>query len=157
METVEVQKDEAITLHTNAKKSGKKLLEKLLGKKVFQKCVFDRIDNFNDVLDDHGITLSEFNSKCVGLSPDEIAYKQAKLIALTMNERWIPDYDDSNERKFEIRWDMSSSSGVGLSYYDFGYWGTNSFVGSRLCFKDLPRAKHAAQKFPAIYKILLTQ
>lgn len=157
METLQIDKANALKAHGEANPNGKSLLENLFGKKVFLKEIKDRIKNFDDVLAENKISREDFEASCKGLEPDEIAYRMAKLVCMAFNEGWLPDWTNSNEYKYAPYFKMGSSSGVGFSYYDFDDWCTVSNVGSRLCFKSADLAKYAGQLFEQeIYKPLFT-
>lgn len=113
------------------------------------KNVMERIKTFEDVLADNNITKELFNNTLVGLTADEIAYKQIKLICKSLNEGWEPDWDNSSEYKYYPLFKMSSS---GFRCNDCGYWATSSAVGSRLCFRSSELAKYACIQFTEIYK-----
>jgi hypothetical protein len=157
METLQIDKANALKAHEAASTKGKSLLENLFGKKVFLKDIKDRIKNFDDVLENNGISREDFETSCKGLEPDEVAYRMAKLVCITFNEGWLPDWTSSNEYKYFPWFTMVSSSGVGFSDDGFGDWFTYSGVGSRLCFKSADLAKHAGKLFEQeIYKPLFT-
>jgi hypothetical protein len=157
METLQIDKANALKAHDEATQNGKDLLENLFGKKIFLKEVKDRIKNFDDVLNENGISREDFETSCKGLEPDEIAYRMAKLVCLAFNEGWLPDWTNSNEYKYFSWFNMGSSSGVGFSYHGCADWLARSRVGSRLCFKSSDLAKYAGQLFEQeIYKPLFT-
>ncbi|TDE53788.1 hypothetical protein [Flavobacterium sp. GT3P67] len=157
METLQIDKANALKAHEEASTKGKSLLENLFGKKVFLKDVKDSIKNFDDVLENNGISREDFETSCKRLEPDEVAYRMAKLVCITFNEGWLPDWTNSNEYKYYPWFNMSSSSGVGFSDVDCGFWRANSCVGSRLCFKSADLAKHVGKLFEQeIYKPLFT-
>ena len=157
METLQIDKANALKAHEEASIKGKSLLENLFGKKVFLKDVKDRIKNFDDVLQECNISRESFETSCKGLEPDEIAYRMAKLVCIVFNEGWIPDWTNSSEYKYVPYFNMGSSSGVGFSSYGCDGWATGSIVGSRLCFKSADLAKHAGKLFEQeIYKPLFT-
>ncbi|MFV5697782.1 hypothetical protein ACM55H_05385 [Flavobacterium sp. ZT3R17] len=157
METLQIDKANALKAHEEASIKGKSLLENLFGKKVFLKDVKDRIKNFDDVLAENGISREDFETSCKGLEPDEIAYRMAKLVCIAFNEGWLPDWTNSNEYKYAPYFRMGSSSGVGFSYHDYDVWAASSGVGSRLCFKSSDLASHAGKLFEQeIYKPLFT-
>lgn len=151
MESLQIQKDAAIAAHENAKNSGKKLLEDLFGKKTFLKEVTDRIKTFDDVLNELGIDTHQFDNSCIGLSPDEVAYRQVKLIVQALNEGWEPNWGNSYQAKYTPWFNMPGSSGSGFSYGVCAHWGTDSNVGSRLCFKNRELAEYAGTQFEEIY------
>lgn len=82
----------------------------------------------------------------------------AKLIIIVeaVNDGWTPNWDDTNERKFElwpdIEKDETKPSGFGLSYDDCAYWTSNTDVGSRLCFKSREAAEHTFETFKQLYE-----
>lgn len=157
METLNINKDAALKAHQNAKPSGKQMLEDLFGKKVFTKKVTERIKTFFDVLEDQGITTAEFEKQCIGLTPDEIAYKQIKLIAQTLNEGWVPDWTDGQWNKYRPYFNFNDTSAVGgFSFNDYVYDRSTSSVGSRLCYKSGELAKYAGTTFLEIYRKFMT-
>ena len=117
--------------------------------------VTERIKDFKDVLDEHGLTIGEFTKSCLGLSDDEIAYRKIKLIAESLNEGWEPDWGDSNQYKYYPWFDMGSSSGSGFAFDVYDYWCSDSYCGSRLCFKTSKLARYAGEQFTDIYKEFL--
>jgi hypothetical protein len=63
-------------------------------------------------------------------------------------DEWIPDFDNRDERKYEI-WFEKGSSGFRFDVYV--NWTTDSRVGSRLCFKSRELAKYIANQFEDLY------
>jgi len=124
--------------------------------KPIPKDIKERIKTFVDVLIELKIDGKEFFEQTKSLPTDELAYKQLKLVVQALNEGWMPDWTDSSQYKYYPWFKMGSPSGGGFSYYDYGYWYTYSYVGSRLCFKSADLAKHAGQLFESIYKDFLT-
>ena len=119
------------------------------------KDIKERIKTFADVLNHFGIDETYFNEQNEDLESDEVAYRKIKLIVKALNEGWTPDWSDSDQYKYFPWFNMSSSSGAGLSYLGFG-WNSCSAVGSRLCFKNRDLAKYAGQQFESIYKEFMT-
>ncbi|MFA6261067.1 MAG: hypothetical protein WC760_06345 [Bacteroidia bacterium] len=89
------------------------------------------------------------------LTPDEIAYREVKLITKALNQAdgqpWEPDWNNHDQWKyypwFRIKADAEHPSGVGLSYYVCADGASYSAVGSRLCFKSSELAEYAATQF----------
>lgn len=156
-ETLQISKENAVKAFDQANEKGKQLLSNLFGKKTFLKDVCERIQNWDDILAEHGITQSQFDEQCKGLPEDEIGYKEVKLIVEAYNEGWVPDYDNHHQPKFEPRFirEKGSPSGSGFSYYGFVHWasGSGSAVGSRLVFRDPKILRHAAEHFIDLHKI----
>lgn len=115
-----------------------------------------RPGTFDEVLADNGLTWEDFNKKTVGDDDDDIAYKQAKLIAKALNQRSHPgrkpDWNNRNEQKYFPWFYMGSS---GFRFYVVGTWDSYSHVGSRLSYFEDEDAKYAATNFTDIFKRLM--
>lgn len=128
-------------------------VDKLSGEVTFKEKpdnVMRRIETITDVLADNGFTQEGFDQSCEGLSGDEIAYRILKMLAISLNEGWTPDWDNSSESKYFPWFVMGGSSG--FRFYGHAYWYTDSHVGSRLCFKRPELARYAGEKFIDVYK-----
>lgn len=84
------------------------------------------------------------------------AYAKLRIINAALNEGWKPNWEDSSEYKYIPWFNMPKKSGVGFSDCDYGDWGTNSIVGSRLCFKSKELCIYAAKQFLPIYQDYFT-
>lgn len=111
--------------------------------------VTDRIKTFEDVLEDNNISELDFKNSCNGLSEDEIAYKQIKLIVKSLNKGWNPDWNNRNEYKYYPYFNMESG---GFSRANSYLWITFTYVGSRLCYSSGELAEYAGTKFNSIYE-----
>ena len=78
------------------------------------------------------------------------AYKKLIIITRALNEGWTPDWKNQREYKYYPWFDLSSGSG--LSFDGFGLRHSNSFVGSRLCFKSRELAEYAGKQFKKLYE-----
>lgn len=155
METIQISVENAKKAHKSAGQKGKKLLENLLGEKVFLETIFQRIKSFDDVLNELKIQDVDFIESCEGLESDEVAYRKAKLVCKALNEGWLPDWENHSEYKYYPWFEMGSSSGAGFSCDGCVSWSTYSDVGSRLCFKSSELAEFAGKLFQdEIYKPL---
>lgn len=111
--------------------------------------VMERIKTIDDVLADNGITQSTFNDWSEDLSQDEVAYRTLKLLTKSLNEGWVPDWSNAKEYKYFPWFEMGGSSG--FRFDDYVGWFSNSFVGSRLCFKTSELAQYAGRQFTEVY------
>ncbi|CAA0192838.1 hypothetical protein [Tenacibaculum maritimum] len=154
-EAITIQKEAALKAHKNANSKGKTLLENLLGKKLFLKEVTDRIKKVADVLEDNNITQEQID-KMFANTPEHFKCQFiAELLCKSLNEGWTPNWDNSNEHKYYPWFKMGSS---GFRFVVCDYWTTDSFVGSRLCFKSRKLAKYAGEQFEDLYKkFMITQ
>ncbi len=150
METLDVNKENAVKAYAEADPKTKSLLANLFGKKTFISDTRELIKTFEDACEFEGIDPDQFASDNEDLSPDEYAYKQLKIIVKALNGGEVQDYKDASVWKYYPYFN-STGSGSGFScsdsYYDYGY----SFVGSRLLFKTSDLAVYAGKKFTSIY------
>lgn len=154
METLQINKDAAVKAHQNAKDSGKRLLEDLLGKKIFQLVVTDRVKTFEDACAELGLQVPSFIDSDSNDGKSVIAYQKLITIARALNEGWEPDFTNSSESKY-FPW-FEYKSGFGFSSYGWSRSSANTTVGARLCFKTKELALYAGKQFEAIYKDYLT-
>ncbi|MDM1557082.1 hypothetical protein HX126_21230 [Chryseobacterium indologenes] len=147
METLKIQVPEGFQIDSFNKSTGEiKFAPKPKGIK-------ERIKDFDDVLLYHGINSDQFKKQCAGLTDDEIAYKQLKLITSALNEDWTPDWQNDDQWKYYPWFDMDSSSSSGRFSFDHSDdLFSASVCGSRLCFKSRDLCEYAAKTFIDIYR-----
>lgn len=148
MNTLNIEKANAEKAYKEADKQGKSLLENLFGKKMFVSA---------DILD--CVTTWEQVAEIKGLHPvmslpfpspgdqDEEATNAFFIITKAgqvFNEGWVPDWKNSNQRKYVIWWDMS---GVRFSFLVCGCVHADAAVGSRLCYKSEEVLRHMVKHF----------
>lgn len=147
METLKIDKKNALKLYPKANEEFKTMLEDTFGKNFFSGKITDRVKTFEDACD---IASEDPNDeKFKSGTPDEIAYKKLKVIARALNEGWTPDWSNSSEYKY-YPW-LEYNSGFGFSRYGYVRSTTATSVGSRLCFKSSELAKYAGTQFQSIY------
>lgn len=154
-ETLELQKQKALDAYETGSKKEKTFLEKLYGKKVFLKDVTERIKTVADILEDNNITQEQLD-KIFANAPEHFKHQFiAELLCKSLNEGWIPNWEDSSESKYYPWFKMGSS---GFRFYGCVSWDAHSFVGSRLCFKSRKLAEYAGKQFEDVYKqFMITQ
>ncbi|WP_407497460.1 hypothetical protein [Elizabethkingia meningoseptica] len=117
--------------------------------------ITDKVKSFEDACQLLGI---EPNVPEVSMLPENhqkaiVAHYKLVIIAEAVNEGWKPNWDNWDERKYYPWFDLEgSSSGAGFSCRGYGYWSTNSDVGSRLCFKTWELAEYIGKTFIDLYK-----
>jgi len=114
----------------------------------------ERVKSWDDVLKVSGRDAKEFYLR-KDETEDELAYRKAKLIAEVLNEGTVLNAKDTSQYKYFPWLKIDGNSGSGLSYYVYGCWNANSFVGVRLCFKNSELAKYAFEIFPDVYASFL--
>jgi hypothetical protein len=159
METLQIEKANAVKAYNSATKLQKQLLENIFGTSTFKKSgpITDRIKTFADACEESGIDLQAFNLSCAGLSADEVAYRKLKIIRQVLNEGWTPDWANSNEYKYFPWFTMGGKGGVGFSNSLYVNWYSGTIAGSRLCFKSSALAIYAGTQFLDIYKDFMTE
>lgn len=150
---LKVSKVNALKAHRSADKDGKLLLENLYGKEVFQnKDVRDRIKTFEDALAETGRpNVPDFLEVPEDMRAYFVAQYKMSVIAEALNEEWTPDWNNDNERKWRVWFNMSPSAfAFGDSDYDCS--AANAGGGSRFCFKSEKLAIYCAKQFLDIWK-----
>ncbi|MDR0864991.1 MAG: hypothetical protein LBO74_08675 [Candidatus Symbiothrix sp.] len=79
-------------------------------------------------------------------TPDEIAYKKLKTVIKALNEGWISDYRNSNEKKW-YPWFYVSPSGFAFYVAGCGFSLPLAGHAARLCLKDEELAAYAGKQF----------
>jgi len=151
MSEVKVTKETAKKLYDSVPDFFKEQLEAAFGKDAFRKIDYKDIKTFKDACNALDIDPDAVCNK--GDTLDEAAYKKLKIIAKAINQGWVPDWDNTNERKW-FPW-FSLSSGFGFVGSDYRYAGSHTGVGSRLCFESEEKADYAGKQFTAIYEEFL--
>ncbi|MGV4413848.1 hypothetical protein [Chryseobacterium sp. T1] len=85
----------------------------------------------------------------------QLAHFKLVIITKALNEGWTPDWDNGKwDKWFPWFWfnDNSSSSSGRFSFGFSGYRYSDSYCGSRLCFKSSELADYAAEQFFDLYR-----
>lgn len=151
METIQIKKENALKAYKHADKSGKKLLSTLFGNMFSTGPITDRVKTFEDACEILGIDTQQ----AIPDAEEHVqAYVKLTIIARALNEGWLPDWDNSNQKKYYPWFKMASGFGFSVHGYDYTY--ANTGDGSRLCFKSVELAEYAGKQFESIYKQYLT-
>lgn len=148
METLQINKANALKAYDGATEKGKKLLSDLFGEKEFIKDIRDRIKSYEDACD-------YFEIKPLKLSDFDFLPEKDRLyhyhdhrqviIKRALNEGWEADHDNSDP-KYTI-WYKKVGSGRGFAFDYYVYRNSLSIVGARHEFKSLDLAKYFAKQF----------
>ena len=149
---MKIDKQEARKLYPEVPAWFQRELEDSFGKECFAKKHFTDIKTFEDACSELDVNPQAVYYK--DGTPDEIAYKKLKIIIQAINQGWIPDWNNTNQKKW-WPW-FVLSSGFGFSISDFSYGSTYTAVGSRLCFESKEKSDYAATQFSELYKAFLT-
>jgi hypothetical protein len=149
--SVKIEKEKAKKLYPEVPDWFKEELIDEFGGETFRERKFTDIKSFQDACEELGISTKIGN----GIdTPDEAAYKKLKVITKAINQGWVADWDNTNQRKW-FPW-FVLSSGFGFSHANFGCDATVTDVGSRLCFESEEKAAYAGRQFLELYKEFLT-
>lgn len=156
MSNVKFKLSNVLKAYKGADASGKKLLKDLAGDQVdFDQKITDVIKTFEDACEALNINPASLQLDVLEAMEDGkalVAFKKLSIIRQALNEGWTPDWSNSNETKY-YPW-MKYVPGSGFSFHVFGYGGTASVVGSRLCFKSRELAEYAGKQFRDLYNDL---
>lgn len=152
MKVLQIEESNARKLYKTASPEFKQALEDTFGKEFFSGKITDRIKTYEDACNELGeVAPLEITLKELGFTDDEINYRKIKTITKALNEGWIPDWTNGNEKKWQPYFRLSSGAFVFYVtryYYSFAVAGS----GSRLCFKSDELATYAGKQFAEIYK-----
>lgn len=156
MDTLQITKANAIKAYQAGCPDVKGVLANLFGRETFEpRKITDRMNTLADVFEAEGLSASDFYEECANLDlpKDEIAYRLLKLIVKVLNEGWVPNWNDSSERKWRPYFFLDFP---GFRLRAACYVNSLSSVGSRLCFKSEELALYAAKTFLDVYKDFFT-
>ena len=131
------------------------LLEEKFGKEFFglsssNEFDFKSIKTFEDACKRLNVNPKDVYSP--NDAPDEIAYKQLKIIVKAINNGWTPDFKNTDKYKYYPWFNRSS----GFSFNDSDYYRSYSCVGSLLLFESEEKCEYAAKQFIDIYEQFFT-
>lgn len=167
-----LKKSDAIRLYPTSDKTMKEIFEQTFGKETFSQKITDRIKDMSDVYEDLGINETKFKkdkvyraekmaefAKKVGMEDSDIEDGfpcfllrdfEVYALAYVLNEGWIPDYTNTNERKWSPY--FSLSSGFDFVYSSYVYTDAYALGGFRLCLKSEELSNYAGRNFTKEFK-----
>jgi len=116
------------------------------------KCVEDALRELGD--NDEDVIVYKKLSELFDHYSHIVNYHRAIVLVKAMNEGWVPDWDNSNEIKYSIFFDMRGSSG--FRFVVCASWYSYSSVGSRLCLKEKRLGEYLGTQFTAVFKQFMT-
>lgn len=149
--TLEIEESQAKILYKNASREFKQILEDTFGKEFFSVKITARIKTYEDACAELGIAPIDMNNARAHLSSDEINYIKLKTVIEALNEGWVPDWNNTNQKKWIPWFELSSGGFVFYGTY-FYYSYANAGYGSRLCLKSGELATYAGKQFIEIFK-----
>lgn len=150
---LEISKEQAIALYTDASADFKKMLEDTFGKDVFLPAE-ERIDSFDDALKASGRPeVPEFDCVSEDLRPFFQATYKCVVIAEAFNQKKRFDiYDQKQERHYPYFANNGSASAFGLIVTYCAVAHSFAGSGSRLQNFDSETAEYSANQFKGVWK-----
>lgn len=145
MKNIQISNDTARRVYPDAVPELKESLENAFGKEFFSQKITDRLKSVQDACEMLGTDLASCTPYPNPGSDRQIAVNNFELAVLAVqaiNEGWRPDWNNRNEPKYQIWWNMEGGFrllDVNLSYRD-------TRAGSRLCFRSRELAEWAGKQ-----------
>lgn len=170
MENIVLNKQNVEAAYKVADDNTKAVLTALFGESVVKPVrpedVKERVKSYEDACEELGIpVVTDWGD----MNIDEIAYAKLKTIVWALNEGWVPDWEDSDQYKYWVWFNMSdlnqwysrvvarscvSSStygGVASASCSNASAGTYSYCGSRLALKSRDLAIYCGNTFASLW------
>ena len=119
--------------------------------KLIEEVDYQEIKTMSDVYRVNGIT-----KLTTPPETKERYYEDLILVAKALNGNWKPDWNDMNENKWYPYFQFSSGFRFSIAGTGYGYRGTVTFFGSRLCFKNKEIAEYVGKIFLEQYEKLMS-
>ena len=124
-------------------------LEDEFGKENLVEKDFKSIKTLKDAANSVGYPI-EFIANQENETTDEWAYRMLKMVTKAINGIWAADWANTSQPKYYNYFGVHPS-GVGFSISDANYSYEYTYVGSRLCFESIEKAKFARTQFEDLY------
>lgn len=116
--------------------------------KEVKKEITERVKTFDDACREIGTTEKEFQKKYDFLENDTYAFQQIKVLAKALNEGTVLNWDNENEYKYYIWFDMRKK---GSFRYVYGSCAFSDSAASA-CYKTRELCNYAGTQFEDIYR-----
>ena len=136
MATVKIEESKILAAYKAADQDAKKLLEELYEGTI----VLNPLGKIKTVEDAF---------KHLGREIPTTDHEIVCGVIEALNDGWKPNWDDSDEYKYYIWWNMQSSA-FSVDTVDYRY--SVSGVGSRLCFRSSELAEYCANQFKDLWR-----
>ena len=148
METLTIEKNNALKAHNEANDKGKQMLENLFGKKVFQQSIIDRVQGFGDACRELGKNQSMLDFVLSGFDAYNRAQQRIETVAEALRE------GKPASECFYYPYFKTGSGG--FSFDGTNYDVTLSNVGARLRVDTSEKAAHLGKIMLEDYKTYST-
>ena len=170
MENIVLNKQNVEAAYKVADDNTKVVLAALFGedtvKPLRPEDVKERVKSYEDACEELGLPVV---TDWENMTPDEVAYIKLKTIVRALNEGWVPDWEDSDQYKYWVWFNMSdlkewysrvvarscsnsvSIGGVAYAYASNDSTYTYSGYGSRLAFRTRDLAIYCGNTFASLW------
>ena len=122
--------------------------------KQIPKDIKEQIKTLQDAIDELGEQDEEVKFlrllEPIGKETHVYGRQEAVVIAKALQEDWVADFSDSDQRKYTPYYEVSSAGG--FVYLGYGRWHTVTYVGSHLCFHSSELTKYFGTQFIEIHR-----
>lgn len=155
MITLQLPEKKAREIYATGSDEMKTVLEASAPEGFFKESITDRITSVEALFAELGEDYLLFREQCssIGLKKHEVAYMIATRLYAVLNEGWVPDYDDSDQEKWEL-WYYLNQPGFRLFVVYYVY--TRTTAGARLALRKKELGLHVDKYFRHIMLDLLT-
>lgn len=170
MENIVLNKQNVEAAYKVADDNTKAVLTALFGESVVKPVrpedVKERVKSYEDACEELGIpVVTDWGDMKI----DEIAYAKLKTIVWALNEGWVPDWEDSDQYKYWVWFNMSdlnqwysrvvarscsyssTDGGVAYAFCSNTSTYTHSYFGSRLALKSRDLAIYCGNTFASLW------
>jgi len=149
---LQIDEKTAIALYPEASEEFKELLEKAFPKEVLNPpSIIDRTPTVEAALAIVGKTIEGLTRPTD--SPRETAVRIIEAVIEVLNEGVKVDHSNSDQDKYEPR--FIYKSGLGLSYFVYDIWSTDTYCGPRLCYLNYDVMLHGVKILDKQYNIYM--
>jgi hypothetical protein len=146
-----ISEEKAKELYKTASVEFKSILEETFGKEFFSEDIRENVKTLYDAKEIYALKNTIFRQELSLLLTKEHAeilkaFISALVISEALNEGWEPDWNDTSQQKYTVRYNSSTNT-----YFTYCYNYSNS---SLIFFKSKKLAEHFIKQFPEICKIL---
>ncbi len=146
---LEITKQEAVNLYSEAAPALKSIFESTFGVETFKpKKITDKIKTFEDVESYLGRVVVPYANAYTAEEKCANALVKLLQVAKVLNEGWVPNWGNASEYKYYPY--LYKGSGSSVSAY-CRYWSTFRDCPSGLAFKTSELALHAIENFRDLY------
>jgi len=151
MKSVQISLKTAQKLYPKASEEFKALLEENFSKSELSTKITDRIKSYEDACEETGETpIDEQALLKAGLLKHEIVGRKLATITRALNQDWVLDWANENQKKWLPWFRMASSRfAFGVTIYLCAL--ALAGYASRLCFKSEELARYAGETFTDLY------